>query len=154
MYGSLVVPEPVTFVPAVPVDAVNWTYLLLLTLLSSSSSSFFALKTKSFSPIIWLYWSNSIIFWVILLRLYFTDLGALFSGEAKKKVKEKVEEFKKDTEEKIEAKKEELKEAVEEKREEVEEKVQKVEDKVESNIEKVKDKTNELKKLKLKDIIK
>ena len=86
--------------------------------------------------------------------LYFTDLGALFSGEAKKKVKEKVEEFKKETEEKIEAKKEELKEAVEEKREEVEEKVQKVEDKVESNIEKVKDKTNELKKLKLKDIIK
>ena len=33
--------------------------------------------------------------------LYFTDLGALFSGEAKKKVKEKVEEFKKETEEKI-----------------------------------------------------
>ena len=86
--------------------------------------------------------------------LYFTDLGALFSGEAKKKVKEKVEEFKKETEEKIEAKKEEIEEAVEEKKEEVEEEVQKVEDKIESNIEKVKDKADQLKKLKLKDIIK
>ena len=71
--------------------------------------------------------------------LYFTDLGALFNGEIKKKV----EEFKKETEEKIEAKKEEIKEEV-----------KKVEVKVESNIEKVKEKADELKKLKLKDIIK
>lgn len=82
----------------------------------------------------------------IACLLYFTDLGALFNGEVKKKV----EEFKKETEEKIEAKKEEIKEAVEEKKEEVEKKVQKVEDKVE----KVEEKIEDLKKLKLKDLIK
>ena len=75
----------------------------------------------------------------IACLLYFTDLGALFNGEVKKKV----EEFKEETEEKIEAKKEEVKKEV-----------QKIEDKVESNIDKVKEKADELKKLKLKDIIK
>ena len=74
----------------------------------------------------------------IACLLYFTDLGALFNGEVKKKV----EEFKEETEEKIEAKKEEVKKEV-----------QKIEDKVESNIDKVKEKADELKKLKLKDII-
>ena len=86
----------------------------------------------------------------IACLLYFTDLGALFNGEVKKKV----EEFKEEAEEKIEAKKEEIKEAVEEKKEEVKEEVQKIEDKVDSNIDKVKEKAGELKKLKLKDIIK
>ena len=71
--------------------------------------------------------------------LYFTDLGALVNGEAKKKV----EEFKKETEEKIEKKKEEVKQEVE-----------KVEDKIESNVEKVEDKIEDLKKLKLKDLLK
>ena len=75
----------------------------------------------------------------IACLLYFTDLGALFNGEVKKKV----EEFKEEAEEKIEAKKEEIKEEV-----------KKVEVKVESNIDKVKDKAGELKKMKLKDIIK
>ena len=75
----------------------------------------------------------------IACLLYFTDLGALFNGEVKKKV----EEFKEETEEKIEAKKEEVKKEV-----------QKIEDKVENNIDKVKEKADELKKLKLKDIIK
>ena len=75
----------------------------------------------------------------IAVVLYFTDLGDLFNGEVKKKV----EEFKEETEEKIEAKKEEVKKEV-----------QKIEDKVESNIDKVKEKADELKKLKLKDIIK
>ena len=75
----------------------------------------------------------------IACLLYFTDLGALFNGEVKKKV----EEFKEETEEKIEAKKEEVKKEV-----------QKIEDKVESNIDKVKEKADDLKKLKLKDIIK
>jgi gas vesicle protein len=86
----------------------------------------------------------------ITLLLYFTDLKDLFNGE----VKRKVEEFKKDTEEKIEAKKEEIKEAVEEKKEEIDKEVQKVEDKIESNIDKVEDKVKDLKKIKLKDIIK
>ena len=86
----------------------------------------------------------------IACLLYFTDIGDLINGEAKKKV----EQFKKDTEKKIKAKKEEVKIAVEDKKEEVEAKTQKVEDKVESNIEKVKDKAKDLKKLKLKDIIK
>ena len=75
----------------------------------------------------------------IACLLYFTDLGAIFNGEVKKKV----EEFKEEAEEKIEAKKEEIKEEV-----------KKVEVKVESNIDKVKDKAGELKKMKLKDIIK
>ena len=75
----------------------------------------------------------------IACLLYFTDLGGLFNGEVKKKV----EEFKEEAEEKIEAKKEEIKEEV-----------KKVEVKVESNIDKVKDKAGELKKMKLKDIIK
>ena len=67
--------------------------------------------------------------------LYFTDLGALVNGQAKKKV----EEFKKETKEKIEKKKEEVKKEV-----------KKVEGKVESNVEKVEDKIKDLKKLKLK----
>lgn len=75
----------------------------------------------------------------ITCLLYFTDLGALFNGEVKKKV----EEFKKETEEKIDAKKEEVKKEV-----------KKVEDKIDSNVDKVEDKIDELKKLKLKDIIK
>ena len=82
--------------------------------------------------------------------LYFTDIGDLLKGEVEKKVND----FKKETKEKIEAKKEEVKEVIEGKKEEVEKKVDKVENKVESNIEKVKDKTKDLKKLKLKDIIK
>ena len=85
----------------------------------------------------------------IVCLLYFTDLGALFNGEVKKKV----QEFKKETEEKIEAKKEEVKEAIEEKKEVIEKKVKKVEDKVESNVEEVKDKIKDLKKLKLKDLL-
>jgi gas vesicle protein len=79
----------------------------------------------------------------IACLLYFTDIGDLINGEAKKKV----EQFKKDTEKKIEAKKEEVKKAVEDKKEEVE-------DKVKSNVDKVEDKAKDLKKLKLKDIIK
>ena len=71
--------------------------------------------------------------------LYFTDLGALVNGQAKKKV----EEFKKETKEKIETKKKEVKAEV-----------KKVEDKIESNVEKVEDKIKDLKKLKLKDLIK
>ena len=73
----------------------------------------------------------------IVSLLYFTDLKDLF------KVEEKVEEFKKETKEKIEEKKEEIKKEVE-----------KVEEKVNSNIEEVKEKVEDLKKLKLKDIIK
>jgi len=75
----------------------------------------------------------------IVSLIYFTDLGALVNGQAKKKV----EEFKKETKEKIEKKKEEVKKEV-----------KKVEDKVESNVDKVEDKIKDLKKLKLKDIIK
>jgi gas vesicle protein len=75
----------------------------------------------------------------ITILIYTTDLKALFNGE----VKEKVEKIKKETEEKIEAKKEEIKE-----------KVDKVEKKIESNIKKVEDKVKDLKKLKLKDLIK
>ena len=71
--------------------------------------------------------------------LYFTDLGALVNGQAKKKV----EEFKKETIEMIEKQKEEVKKEV-----------KKVEDKIESNVDKVEDKIKDLKKLKLKDIIK
>ena len=85
----------------------------------------------------------------IVCLLYFTDLGALFNGEVKKKV----QEFKKETEEKIEAKKEEVKEAIEEKKEVIEKKVKKEEDKVESNVEEVKAKIKDLKKLKLKDLL-
>ena len=86
----------------------------------------------------------------IAILLYTTDLGALFNGKAKEKVKE----IKKEVEEKIEAKKEEVEEKIEEKKEEVKEKIKKVEDKVESNIEKVEEKVKELKNLKLKDILK
>jgi len=75
----------------------------------------------------------------IACLLYFTDLGAILNGEVEKKV----EEIKEKAEEKIEAKKEEIKEEVD-----------KVEDKIDSNVEKVEDKVNELKKIKLKDIIK
>ena len=71
----------------------------------------------------------------ITILIYTTDLRALFNGE----VKEKVEKIKKETEEKIEAKKEE---------------VDKVEKKIESNVKKVEDKVKDLKKLKLKDLIK
>jgi peptidoglycan hydrolase CwlO-like protein len=85
----------------------------------------------------------------IAILLYTTDLGALFNGKAK----EKVEKLKKEAEEKIEAKKEEIEKAIEEKKEEVQEKVDKVESKIESNIEKVEDKINDLKKLKLRDML-
>lgn len=64
----------------------------------------------------------------IACLLYFTDLGALLNGEVEKKV----EELKEKTEEKIEEKKEEVK----------------------REVEKVEDKINELKKIKIKDIIK
>ena len=70
----------------------------------------------------------------IACLLYFTDIGDLINGEAKKKV----EQFKKDTEKKIKAKKEEVKKAVEDKKEEVEAKTQKVEDKVESILRRLK----------------
>ena len=86
----------------------------------------------------------------IAVVLYFTDLGDLFNGEVKKKV----QKIKEEAEEKIEAKKEEIEEAVEEKKEEVKEEVKKIEDKIESNVDKVEEKVDELKKLKLKDIIK
>jgi len=86
----------------------------------------------------------------IAILIYTTDLKAFFNGEAKKKV----EKFKKETEEKIEAKKEEIKEKIEDKKEEVQKKIDKVEKKVESNIKKVEDKVKDLKKLKLKDLIK
>tara|TARA_Y100001951_G_C11230647_1_gene234390 strand:- start:437 stop:718 length:282 start_codon:yes stop_codon:yes gene_type:complete len=75
----------------------------------------------------------------IAILLYTTDLGAIFNGEVKKKV----EEFKEETKEKIEAKKE-----------EVQKKVDKVEAKIESNVEKVEEKIDDLKKLKLKDLVK
>ena len=71
--------------------------------------------------------------------IYSTDLKDLFNGEVEKKV----EEFKKETKEKIETKKKEVKAEV-----------KKVEDKIESNVEKVEDKIKDLKKLKLKDLIK
>ena len=64
----------------------------------------------------------------ITCLLYFTDLGALLNGEVEKKV----EELKEKTEEKIEEKKEEVK----------------------KEVEKVEDKIDELKKIKIKDIIK
>ena len=71
--------------------------------------------------------------------IYFTDIGAILKGEAEEKVKQKVEEFKKDVEEKLNVKKE-----------KVEVEVNKVEDKIEDAKEKVK----ELKKIKLRDIVK
>ena len=71
--------------------------------------------------------------------IYFTDIGDILKGEAEEKVKQKVEEFKKDVEQKLNIKKE-----------KVEVEVNKVEDKIEDAKEKVK----ELKKIKLKDIIK
>ncbi len=86
----------------------------------------------------------------ITLVLYYTPVGDLINGKAK----EKVEEIKKDAKKKIEAKKEEIKEVVNEKKEEIQQEVEKVENKVESNIEKVEDKVKDLKKLKLKDVIK
>ena len=86
---------------------------------------------------------------VIGLIFVFTPLGDLINGEVEKKVKE----FKEDTKKKIDAKKEEIKEAVEEKKEEAKEKVEKVEKKIDSNIKEVEDKINDLKKLKLKDIL-
>ena len=82
----------------------------------------------------------------IALVLYFTDLGAIVKGEAKKKVEKKVEEFKKDVKEKLDKKKE-----------KVEKEIDKIEDKIEDNkekVEEVKDKVEDLKKLKLKDLIK
>ena len=75
--------------------------------------------------------------------LYFTDLGAFLKGEAEEKVKQKVEEFKKDVKEKLDTKKE-----------EVEVKVEKVEEKIEDVTVDVKDKINDLKKIKLEDIVK
>tara|TARA_Y100001938_G_C7968264_1_gene367992 strand:+ start:214 stop:507 length:294 start_codon:yes stop_codon:yes gene_type:complete len=75
--------------------------------------------------------------------LYFTDLGAFLKGEAEEKVKQKVEEFKKDVKEKLDTKKE-----------EVEVEVEKVEEKIEDVKVQVEDKINDLKKVKLKEIIK
>ena len=75
--------------------------------------------------------------------LYFTDLGAFLKGEAEEKVKQKVEEFKKDVKEKLDTKKE-----------EVEVEVEKVEEKIEDVKVDVKDKINDLKKIKLEDIVK
>ena len=75
----------------------------------------------------------------ITLVLYYTPVGDLINGKAK----EKVEEIKKDAKKKIEAKKE-----------EVQQEVEKVKDKVETNIEKVEDKVKDLKKIKLRDVIK
>ena len=75
--------------------------------------------------------------------LYFTDLGAFLKGEAEEKVKKKVEEFKKDVKEKLDTKKE-----------EVEVEVEKVEEKIEDVKVQVEDKINDLKKIKLENIIK
>ena len=75
--------------------------------------------------------------------LYFTDLGAFLKGEAEEKVKQKVEEFKKDVKEKLNTKKE-----------EVEVEVEKVEEKIEDVKVQVEDKINDLKKIKLENIIK
>jgi|TARA_R100000084_G_scaffold99881_1_gene54421 gas vesicle protein len=75
--------------------------------------------------------------------LYFTDLGAFLKGEAEEKVKQKVEEFKKDVKEKLDTKKE-----------EVEVEVEKVEEKIEDVKVQVEDKINDLKKIKLENIIK
>lgn len=86
----------------------------------------------------------------ITLVLYYTPVGDLINGKAK----EKVEEIKKDAKKKIEAKKEEINKAVEVKKEEVQQEVEKVKDKVETNIEKVEDKVKDLKKIKLRDVIK
>ena len=77
--------------------------------------------------------------------IYFTDIGAILKGEAKKKVEKKVEEFKKDVKEKLD-----------EKKEKVEKEVEKVEKKIEDNKEKVndiKDKAKDLKKIKLRDLL-
>lgn len=93
----------------------------------------------------------------IVCVLYFTDLGSLLKGEAKKKIEKKVDDFKKDVKEKLEKKKEKVEKEVkkvEEKIEDNKEKVEEVKEKVESNIEKVEDKINDLKKIKLKDIVK
>ena len=86
----------------------------------------------------------------ITLVLYYTPVGDLINGKAK----EKVEEIKKDAKKKIEAKKEEINKAVEVKKEEVQQEVDEVKDKVETNIEKVEDKVKDLKKIKLRDVIK
>ena len=75
--------------------------------------------------------------------LYFTDLGAFLKGEAEEKVKQKVEEFKKDVKEKLDTKKE-----------QVEVEVEKVEEKIEDVKVQVEDKINDLKKIKLENIIK
>tara|TARA_R110002020_G_scaffold10104_10_gene39196 strand:+ start:209 stop:544 length:336 start_codon:yes stop_codon:yes gene_type:complete len=87
---------------------------------------------------------------VLGLIIYFTPLKDIFNG----KVEEKVEEFKKETKEKIEAKKKEVKEKVEKVENKIDSNVKEVEDKIDSNIKKVEDKVKDLKKLKLKDIIK
>ena len=84
------------------------------------------------------------------IALYLTPLGDLFNGEVKKKV----EKLKKEAEEKIEAKKEEIEKKVEKVEDKVESNIQKVEDKVESNVEKVEEKIEDLKKHKLRDLIK
>ena len=90
----------------------------------------------------------------IVSLLYFTDLGSLLKGEAKKKIEKKVEDFKKDVKEKLDEKKEKVEKEVKKVEDKVKSNIKEVEDKVESNIEEVKEKIEDLKKLKLKDIIK
>tara|TARA_R100001594_G_scaffold54157_1_gene87746 strand:+ start:424 stop:750 length:327 start_codon:yes stop_codon:yes gene_type:complete len=90
----------------------------------------------------------------IVSLLYFTDLGAILKGEAKKKVEKKVEEFKKDVKEKLDDKKEKVEKEVKKVEDKVESNIEEVKDKVESNVEEAKEKIEDLKKLKLKDIIK
>tara|TARA_R100000781_G_scaffold114277_1_gene84679 strand:+ start:217 stop:531 length:315 start_codon:yes stop_codon:yes gene_type:complete len=84
------------------------------------------------------------------LILYFTPLGDLINGEVEKKV----EEFKEDVKEKIDDKKKEVKKEVKKVEDKVKSNIKEVEDKVESNVEEVKEKIEDLKKLKLRDIIK
>tara|TARA_Y100000593_G_C4162508_1_gene262757 strand:- start:267 stop:581 length:315 start_codon:yes stop_codon:yes gene_type:complete len=81
--------------------------------------------------------------------LYFTDVGAILKGEAKKKIEKKVEEFKKDAKEKLNKKKEDVEKEVKK----VEDKFEEKKDEVEKKVEKVEDKIEDLKKIKLKDII-
>ena len=80
---------------------------------------------------------------LLSILIYFTPLKNIFNA----KIEEKVEEFKKETKQKIESKKKEVENKLNNN-------IKEVEDKVESNIEKVEDKIKDLKKLKLKDIIK
>lgn len=85
----------------------------------------------------------------ITLVLYYTPVGDLINGKAK----EKVEEIKKMLKRKLKPKRRNQQSCWSQK-EEVQQEVEKVKDKVETNIEKVEDKVKDLKKIKLRDVIK